>query len=98
MLLSYNNNYFLVGGYDINSKTGKIFLYKINYGEKAYKTTIEKVQELFKDNDDENIVFGSINCITQSTTTGNILVSCSDGKYYRLTIPKFKNDLKKENK
>ena len=84
-----DTNYFLVGGFDTDLREGKILLYKINYGEKAYNTTIEYVQEIiFKDRDDDIDAFnGPVNCLTQSTKTGNILASCFDGNIYLLTPP-----------
>ena len=82
------SNYFLVGGFDTYLKEGKIHLYKINYEEKIDNTTIEYKQEIvFKDRDDMDAFNEPINCITQSTKTGHILVSCSDGNIYLLTPP-----------
>ena len=82
------SNYFLVGGFDTYLGEGKILLYKINYEEKIDNTTIEYKQEIvFKARDDMDAFNGPINCITQSTKTGHILVSCSDGNIYLLTPP-----------
>ena len=82
------SNYFLVGGIDTYLREGKIRLYKINYEEKIDNTTIEYKQEIvFKARDDMDAFNGPINCITQSTKTGHILVSCSDGNIYLLTPP-----------
>ena len=82
------SNYFLVGGFDTDLREGKIHLYKINYKEKIDNTTIEYKQEIvFKARDDMDAFNGPINCITQSTKTGHILVSCSDGNIYLLTPP-----------
>ena len=82
------SNYFLVGGFDTYLGEGKILLYKINYEEKIDNTTIEYKQEIvFKARDDMDAFNGPINCITQSTNTGHILVSCLDGNIYLLTPP-----------
>ena len=82
------SNYFLVGGFDTYLGEGKILLYKINYEEKIDNTTIEYKQEIvFKARDDMDAFNGPINCITQSTKTGHILVSCLDGNIYLLTPP-----------
>ena len=95
-----DTNYFLVGGYDTNLKKGKIFLYKMKYGERAYNTTIEYVQEIvIKEGNDINSFDGfnaSINCIKQSIRTGNILVGCSNGNIYILTPPDLNYFLEKD--
>ena len=63
-------------------------MYKINYGKKAYNTTIEYVQDIdFKEKDDIEAFNGPINCLIQSKRTGNILASCSNGNIYLLTPP-----------
>ena len=83
-----DTNYFLVGGFDNDLREGKIRLYKINYGKKAYNTTIEYVQDIdFKEKDDIEAFNGPINCLIQSKRTGNILASCSNGNIYLLTPP-----------
>ena len=86
-----DTNYFLVGGFDTDLREGRILLYKINYGEKTYNTTIEYVQDIiFKDRDGMDTFNGPINCLTQSKKTGNILASCFDGNIYLLTPPNIK--------
>ena len=57
-----DTNYFLVGGFDTDLREGKILLYKINYGERSYNTTIEYVQDIiFKDRGDIDAFNGPIN-------------------------------------
>ena len=46
MELEENFINFLVGGFDNDLREGKIMLYKINYGEKAFNTTIEYIQDI----------------------------------------------------
>ena len=83
-----DTNYFLVGGFDNDLREGKIMLYKINYGEKAFNTTIEYIQDInFKVRDEIKTFNGPINCLVQSSKTGNIIASCYDGNIYLLTPP-----------
>ena len=90
-------NYFLVGGFDTRIREGKICLYKINYGDKAYNTTIEYIQDIIiKDKSNIDYFNGPINCLVQSKTTGNILVSCYNGNIYLLTPPNINYYLKED--
>ena len=90
-------NYFLVGGFDTRIREGKICLYKINYGDKAYNTTIEYIQDIIiKDKSNIDCFNGPINCLVQSKTTGNILVSCYNGNIYLLTPPNINYYLKED--
>ena len=83
-----DTNYFLVGGFDNDLREGKIMLYKINYGEKDFNTTIEYIQDInFKIRDEIKTFNGPINCLVQSSKTGNIIASCYDGNIYLLTPP-----------
>ena len=83
-----DTNYFLVGGFDENKRQGAIRLYKVIYGEKAYNTTIEYIQDIvFKKQKNIDDFDMPINCLTQSRTTGNILVNCYNGNIYLLTPP-----------
>ena len=92
------SNYFLVGGFDNDLREGKILLYKINYGERAYNTTIEFKQEIiFKDRDDIDAFNGPINCLRQSKKTGNIAASCFDGNIYLLTPPNINYYIEEDN-
>ena len=93
-----DTNYFLVGGFDTELREGKILLYKINYGERAYNTTIEFKQEIiFKDRDDIDAFNGPINCLRQSKKTGNIAASCFDGNIYLLTPPNINYYIEEDN-
>ena len=93
-----DTNYFLVGGFDTELREGKILLYKINYGERAYNTTIEFKQEIiFKDRDDIDTFNGPINCLRQSKKTGNIAASCFDGNIYLLTPPNINYYIEEDN-
>ena len=93
-----DTNYFLVGGFDTELREGKILLYKINYGERAYNTTIEFKQEIiFKDRDDIDAFSGPINCLRQSKKTGNIAASCFDGNIYLLTPPNINYYIEEDN-
>ena len=85
-----DTNYFLVGGFDEEKKEGKIRLYKVNYSDKAYNTTIEYIQDIEFDDDEYKqmgYINGPINCIIQSKISGNIIFSSYNGKIYLMTAP-----------
>ena len=95
----YDTDYFLVGGFDLDRCKGMIKLYKVNYAQKYDQTRIKFIQDIIIDkkdikarnlnlnNYDEFKGFkGPINCITQSSKDGAILVSCWDGRIYLFKI------------
>ena len=85
-----DSKYFLVGGFDIEKREGLIKLYKVIYGKEAYDTQIQYIQDInIEIIDKQKIEYfdGPINCIFQSKITGNILVSCCNGKVYLFTPP-----------
>ena len=87
-LIFEETNYFLVGGFDEDRREGRIRLYKTIYGEKAYNTKIEYIQDIrFKKQRGIEDFNGPINYLLQSRTTGNILASCTNGNIYLLTPP-----------
>ena len=84
-----DSEYFLVGGFDIEKREGLIKLYKIIYGKEAYETRIQYIQDIYIDIIDQKYEYldGPISCIFQSKITGNILVSCFNGRVYLFTPP-----------
>ena len=76
-----DTDYFLVGGFDLNRCRGMIKLYKVNYGQKYNKTTIEYIQDIIFSDKFKGFK-GAVSCITQSSREGDILVSCWDGNVY----------------
>ena len=85
-----DSEYFLVGGFDIEKREGLIKLYKVIYSKEAFNTKIKYIQDInidIKENQKYEYFDGPINCIFQSKITGNILVSCYNGKLYLLTLP-----------
>jgi hypothetical protein len=93
-----DTNYFLCGGFDEDRREGTIKLYKTIYGEKAYNTRIEYIQDIyFKKQKDIEGFNGPINCLTQSKKTGNILASCYNGNIYLLTPPNINYYLEEDN-
>ena len=72
----------MVGGFDGEKGIGVIYLYKLIY-EKNTHPKIENISRVFYNNYKE---LNSINCIVQSTNTGNILISCIDGNIYSFTF------------
>ena len=73
-----NTKYFLVGGFKTN-KGGIIYLYECIYDEESCHSKINSLLEVdFEDLEG----LKSINCIIQSKETGDILISCRDGKDY----------------
>ena len=84
--------YFLVGGFNSDSKKGAIRLYKINYNKQEFKNTeIEYIKDIeINSNVGENKFDefkGKITCIIQTRYSGNILVTCSDGNVFLFTFP-----------
>jgi len=85
-----DTKYFLVGGFDIEKREGLIKLYKVNYSKEAFETRIQYIQDINIDiieNQKIEYFDGPISCIYQSKITGNILVSCYNGKFYLITSP-----------
>ena len=81
-------NYFLVGGFDVEKGEGIIKLYEIVYSEKFNGTTIKYFQDIIIPKNDNFEGFNNpISGITQSKTTGNILVTCWDGNVYLFKPP-----------
>ena len=85
-----DTEYFLVGGFDIEKREGLIKLYKAIYSKETFETRIQYIQDINIDIiDNQKIEYfdGPIICIYQSKITGNILVSCYNGKVYLFTSP-----------
>jgi len=81
-------DYFFVGGFDLEKREGKIKLFKIIYGKKAWNTKIKYIQDIeFEDNEKFEEFDGPISCIIQSKTTGHILATCYNGNIYLFTPP-----------
>ena len=74
-------DYFLVGGFDEEIMEGMIKLYKIEYKKNNNESKIIYIQDIIIEKNDEFEGFeNAISCITQSQITGNIIVTCWDGK------------------
>ena len=83
-----DTNYFFVGGFDEEKRLGSIKLYKINFTDKAYNTTIDYIQDIEFENEEEiGFLDGPINCIIQSKQTGNILATNYNGNIYLFSRP-----------
>ena len=78
-------NFFFVGGFDTNKHKGGIKLYKIKKNKKEI-IEIEKIQDIVLENEYE-LFKGPISCIKQSTSNGNILITCWDGNVYLFNPP-----------
>ena len=86
--------YILVGGFDSEKRTGCIKLYKIKKdiineeNKDKIKNKLEYLQDIDIEKDKDFQGFsGKISCITQSTITGNILVTCWDGTVHLFRPP-----------
>ena len=91
-----DTNYFFVGGFDNEKKEGKIKLFKVLFDKKenkAYNTKIKFIQDIVLEDDNEYFD-GPISCILQSKITGNILITCYNGKVYLFTPPNLEYYLK----
>ena len=79
----YDTNYLFVGGFNQEKGIGEIYLYKINYESPANNITINAIQEIILDKDNNFEGFnGAITSIIQTDDTGNFIISCSDGNIY----------------
>ena len=86
--------YFLIGGFDSEKRIGCIKLYKIKKeilneeNKDNLKNKLEYLQDIDIEKNKEFQGFGGkISCITQSTITGNILVTCWDGTVHLFRPP-----------
>ena len=83
-----DTNYFFVGGFDLDKREGKIKLFKVIFGEKAWKTKIKFLQDIeFLENKNFEEFQSPINCIIQSKKTGNIITTCYNKHVNLFTIP-----------
>ena len=92
---NYKNNiiikdtdYFLVGGFDTEKRSGVVKLYKLIFSDEVINIKIEFIQDI-EFNKNEKIEFEGfstpINSILQSKISGNIIISSYDGKIILLT-------------
>jgi len=88
--------YFFVGGFDLDKKEGLIKLYKVIYDDEIEKIEIEYILDIIiekKNGKEDSKCFkgfkGPISCIIQSSSLGEILVTCYDGNIYLFTEPNF---------
>ena len=72
-------DFFLVGGFNEEKREGSIRLYKIINNENLNEIKIMYIQDIIIDNDIFEGFQMPISCITQSTISGNIIISCWDG-------------------
>ena len=79
-------NYFFVGGFDNEKRSGIIKLYRIIYKTDDFE--IEYLQDIKVDISSEFQTFaGTINAIIQTKTNGKILVNCLDSHTYCFSEP-----------
>ena len=71
----------------LKKREGKIKLFKILYGNKAWETKIKYIQDIEIDDDNFEEFDQPITCITQSKITGNILITCKNGYVYLFSQP-----------
>ena len=91
----YKNNieiedtkFFFVSAFDDKKREGIIKLYKIIIPDKIENTKIKFLQNIEIDNKEDFKGFeGQIKSMIQSRITGNIIVTCANGKIYLFTQP-----------
>ena len=95
-----DTNYFLVGGFDEDKRVGMIKLFKIIFGEKAFNSKIEYLQDIDIDTDNEKFIDfdGPITSIIQSKKKGHIIITCYNGNVYLFSKPNLKHYLELEKK
>ena len=90
-----SNEYFLTGVYDIMKDQNMIKLFQIRNGGNKNIEIIDHQEIVFSPEIDE---FDKIICITQSEKSGDIFVSCPDGKVHLLKAPNIDYYLEKDKK
>jgi len=84
----FNTDFFFVGGFDEDKGLGMIKLFKIKYNKIFKNTSIEYIEDIIiEENDEFNGFEGPISCITQSNMFGNIIITCWDGNIYIFKPP-----------
>ena len=91
-----DTEYFLVGGFNSDKKQGLINLFKVNFNKENFeKTKIEYIKNIeigpFSGKNKFDGFKRNITCILQSQLTGDILITCSDGKVYYFSSPNLNN-------
>ncbi len=85
--ISYTK-YILVGGFDSDKKEGLIKLYELNFKKNINDCEIKFIQDiLIKKKDNLKKIKAPITSITQSGSSGNILLTCVDGNAYLFDQP-----------
>ena len=85
-------NYFLVGGFEKKKNKGVIKLYKIIYEKKK----IEFIQDVIFENNTFKGFNMPISSIIQSSTNGNIIITCWDGNVFLFSCSYFDYFLKQD--
>lgn len=81
----YPTNYFFVGGFDDSKRRGAIRLYRLKDYDQKIK--IEYLQDIIFEQGNEYKFDMNVSCIIQSKYTGEILVTCWNGKIYKFSSP-----------
>jgi hypothetical protein len=81
----YPTNYFFVGGFEESRKRGVIKLFRLK--EKDQKSEIEYLQDIIFEQNNEYKFDMNVSCIIQSKLTGEIFVTCWNGKIYNFSTP-----------
>ena len=83
-----DTDFFLVGAYDEEKREGVIKLFKILFSDNIENTKIKFLQNIEIENKGNFQGFGEqIKCMIQSRISGNIIITCADGKIYLFTKP-----------
>ena len=83
-----DTDYFFVGGFERNKSKGIIKLFKVINNDNLKHIKIEYLIDINIENNNNFKGFRKpINCIKQSTITGNIVITCLDRKVYLFSIP-----------
>ena len=91
-----DTNFFLVSAFDSKKREGFIILCKIIIPDKIENTKIKFLQNIEIDNRKDFKGFeGQIKSMIQSRITGNIIITCANGKIYLFTQPNLSLYLKR---
>ena len=84
----YDNDAFLVGGFDLEDGEGKIKLFIVKYDDKEDK--IHYIKNIIISRDCEGIK-STVICINQSKKDGRLFINCSNGELFEIIFKKTEN-------
>ena len=84
-----NTEFFVVGGFDPDKRSGVLKLYKLQYNKYNENVKVKFLVDIETEDEDNNFsgFDSNITCITQSKIAGNLLINSLDGKIHLFKRP-----------